>query len=153
MTHVTSKGDPTTAEYLAGLLVAGVHCDSLYSVRDRTGCRVESISELIAEGDVRQNADSFAREREVHQHIGDFILFWTGVQPDFLLRMKVRAERDLLMDYRSQARESYDLVANYETHRGNPAEVFLRLRDGFDDYSFCLRDVRDRLRILPPMSA
>ena len=43
------------------------------------GRRVWQVAERLVEGDVLLNATSFEREREVHKHIGDFTLFWTGL--------------------------------------------------------------------------
>ena len=70
--------------YLTQMLVDFLHNDAIYAIRDATGRPVRSIAEMMAEGDVRLNADSFDREREVHRHIGDFLLFWSGLFPEYI---------------------------------------------------------------------
>ena len=52
-------------EYLAEMMVRFLHQDGLYGIRDAQGRRVESVADMVAEGDVRLNANSFDREREV----------------------------------------------------------------------------------------
>ncbi len=70
--------------YLAQLLVLFLHHENIFALRDSGGRRLETVAEMLAEGDVRLNATSFDREREVHRHIGDFLLFWSGLFPEFL---------------------------------------------------------------------
>ena len=148
--HVSSGGEEQISAYLADLLVSFIHTDRVFAVKNSDGVPVVSVSEMLAEGDIRANADSFERERQVHQHIGDFILFWSGIYPQFLRQLRLRIGQDLLCDYPRQGRESYQLVSEYEKTAMRPAAAtFAKLSDGFEDYAFCLRVVRDRLRLAP----
>lgn len=145
--HVDSRHDATVSRYLAGLLVTFSHTDQVFRIHDREGRRLVTISDMLSEGDIRANADSFARERQVHQHIADFILFWTGVYPKYLRSMTLLSDAgEVIRDYREQARESYYLVSHYESLQ-NPdeAQTYRQLGEGFDDYVFCLGAVRTRL--------
>jgi hypothetical protein len=131
--------------YLTDLLVRFIHSDEVYSVR-RGGRPLESVIEMAAEGDVRLNADSFERERQVHRHIGDYILFWSALYPDYLRRLRLGSGLDLVCDYTSQGRESYFIVSTFEHPPfGDEAPTFRRLSEGFGDYSLALADVADSL--------
>lgn len=152
--HVTTHGDDDVKAYLAQLLTAFLHTDRIFSVRDADGRTVESVTDMVAEGDVRVRAESFERERAVHKHIGDFILFWQGVYPEYLRQIKVLDGRDLLCDYPRQGRESYRVVSQFAMPPYvEEARTCAKLSDGFDDYAFCLGDVARRLRLPPGAQA
>jgi hypothetical protein len=137
--------DEGVDQYLTRLLVRFIHSDEVFAVK-RGGRPVESVIEMAAEGDVRFNADSFERERQVHRHIGDYILFWSGVYPDFLRRLRFDTGLDLVCDYSSQGRESYWIVStfDYPPYEGE-APRFRLLSEGFEGYSLALADVADSL--------
>jgi hypothetical protein len=146
--HVDSHGQDDVEQYLSDLLVSFLHTDSIFALRDKQGNRLVAISDMIPEGDVLANADSFERERQVHRHIGDFILFWSGMYPQFLKQLKFEFNRDLICDYDRQARESYHLVSTFDRAPfDSEAPVFRKLSEGFEDYAFCLRVVRDQCRL------
>lgn len=98
-------------KYLAQLLVLFLHHENIFSLRDAGGRRLESISEMLAEGDVRLNAVTFDREREVHRHIGDFLMFWSGVFPEFLSRVP---ELESVDDAVNRGRFSYYVVGSFD---------------------------------------
>src|SRR5579884_344264 len=79
---------PDVEGYLCNLLVEFVHEDAIHSIHNAAGNRVESIMDLVSEADIRLNADSFAREREVHKYIGDYLLFLCGIFPELLKWLK-----------------------------------------------------------------
>jgi hypothetical protein len=138
---LTSDEDVIT--YLEDMLVTFLHDDRIYSVRDPLGHRVESVAEMMVEGDVRLNADSFDREREVHRHIGDFVLFWSGLFPEFLLRLKSPFSKDFLVDYTQQGKLSYHVVSTFEhPPYEHEAMVFKKLSDAFEQYQYGLSLVR-----------
>lgn len=115
--------------YLASMLIEFLNFDGIYAIRDATGRRVESVLEMLAEGDVRMNADSFDREREVHRHIGDFLLFWSGLFPEYL------AGRDSVVDVVRQGQFSYHVVSTFEHEPyANEAQTFRKLSVHFDDF-------------------
>lgn len=129
--------------YLTGLLVEFLHRDNLYSIMDKSGRQIDSIAEMLLEGDVRHNAESFAREREVHRHIGDFLLFSSGLFPEFLNAMKLRDVRDLMLDVNGQAKESYHIASTFD-HEPYAAEAktFQKLSSRFEAYQASLMLVR-----------
>lgn len=136
--------DDLAHAYLVDLLIRFSHSDELFAIR-RGGKAVESVIEMTAEADVRLNADSFEREREVHRHIGDTILFWGSIYPDYLRRFKLGG-LELVCDYSQRGQESYYIVStfNYPPF-GEEAPTFLRLSEGFEDYSGALSSVAESL--------
>ncbi|MFI5387005.1 MAG: hypothetical protein ACHQ50_12900 [Fimbriimonadales bacterium] len=130
-------------EYLVGMLIRFLHNDAIYDIRNAQGRRVESVTEMVAEGDIRLNADSFEREREVHKHIGDFLLFWSGVFPEFLQYLKAPTSRDVILDVVEQGRFSYHVASTFEypPHQ-QEAETFKKLSARFVEYQYGLRLVR-----------
>jgi hypothetical protein len=131
--------DEQVETYLIDLMVEFMHRDRLFSLRNAEGRRIETVSEMIAEGDVRLNAESFDREREVHKHLGDYLLFCGGMFPEMLERQAV--------DVDGQGRESYYIASTF-SHSPYEAEaaLFARLSAEFPAYRFGLKMVRDTLR-------
>lgn len=133
--------------YLSDLLVRFVHTDGVFAI-SREGKPLKSVIEMVAEGDVRLNADSFERERQVHRHIGDYILFWSGIYPDFLRRLKVAGSPDLACDYSRQGSHSYYVASTFDYPPfGEEAPTFRRLSEGFEGYTAALADVAASLPI------
>lgn len=140
--HVASQGLAQVENYLTTLLVEFAHTDRLYAVRDADGRPVTTVSEMVAQGDVRLHAESFTREREVHKHIGDFLLFWGGVYPDHLQRLRLAGGHELVCDYRRQGEASYHLVSTFShPPYDTEAPLFRQLSDGFSDFTFVLAQV------------
>lgn len=150
-THVSSQNQDDVTHYLANLMVTFSHQDRIFSIRDREGNSVMAITDMLQEGDIRIAADSFEREKTVHKHIGDFLTFWYGLYPRFLTQLKLRHGQDIICDYPLQARLSYDVVRSFEELKDETtAKTFEKLSTGFEDYTFCLRAVGDRLGIQHP---
>ena len=72
--------DPPLIDYVSGLLIRFVRNDVVHSVRSVTGQPMMTITEMVAEASARLGD----AKRELHQHIGDFTLFWAGVYPEAL---------------------------------------------------------------------
>lgn len=135
--------DQDVLNYLEDMLVTFMHDDRIFSLHDPLGRRIESVAEMMLEGDVRYNADSFEREREVHRHIGDFAMFWSGLYPEFLLRLKSPLSKDFLVDYTKQGKLSYHVVSTFEyPPYSDEAPTFKKLSDGFEVYRYGLSLVR-----------
>jgi hypothetical protein len=128
--------DPQVNRYLADVLVDFTHRDNLFRLKDVQGARLEQVGEMLAEGDVSLNATSFEREREVHKHIGDFTLFWTGVYPEMLRYFRAAARADHLVDYVEQGRKSYKIASTFQ--HGPFAEEAPVLRQLSDEFEKCM---------------
>src|SRR5262249_9132072 len=92
--------------------------------------------------------------REVHRHIGDFTLFWTGVYPEMLRKLRSALTRDSFIDYCEQGKRSYYIASRSE---GEPyreeAPVLRRLSSEFELCAYGLSQVRrewERLRFDTP---
>lgn len=137
--------------YLAEMLVLFMHDDKLFAIRDQQGQKVRTVVDMLAEGDIRLKAESFERERTVHKHIGDFILFWSGLYPEFLTRFRRQEGLDCLVDYTIQAQESYHIVSTFDYGPyAQEAPVFKRLSSEFEAFRIGLNMVRANLPGLSP---
>lgn len=128
--------EPGVPEYVSGLLVNFIHRDQIFRIRDARGRPLEEVAEMLMEGDVRLNATSFDREREVHKHIGDFTLFWTGIYPEMLRYLRAPSRRDHLIDYVQQGRLSYRIASTF-THGPYSQEAPI-LRALSEEFELCM---------------
>ena len=142
--------------YLGDMLARFAHRDNLYRVRSLQGRALEEVAEMLMEADPTAEGGSFDRERAVHRHIGDFTLFWAGLYPEALRRMREQGRADSLIDYVRQGKHSYYVVS---TFRHGPfaedAPLFQQLSEGFELCLYGLSLVRrdwERLSAGRPLS-
>lgn len=137
--------DPRVLEYLVDLLVRFVRVDHIFRIRDATGRRLYQVAEMLMEAQERPANP----KREIHRHIGDFILFWTGIYPEHVERMRRRG-KDVLIDYERQGRESYYIASTFvnEPYQ-QEAPILRRLSEEFDLFQYGLRCVRREMDRLP----
>jgi len=130
--------DPPLIDYISELLTRFVHCDAIYKVRDLAGRRLEEVAEMLVEADARIGNP----QREVHRHIGDFALFWTGVYPESLKRPG-RSMRDRFVDYCAEGKRSYYIASTLRTEENDTeSDVLARLSYEFELCAFGLAEVR-----------
>ncbi len=100
--------DPRLASYVSGLLVGFTHVDNLYRIRDSRGRRLEDVGEMLLESYPLIGGGSFDREREVRKHVGDYVLFMTGLFPESLegARRFRQLRLDACVDYMKAGKES-----------------------------------------------
>jgi hypothetical protein len=110
---------PGLTDYVAGLLTRFVHMDGVYTLRGQSGRRLEEVAEMLVSAHFPETLTLQQRRAIIHKHVGDFTLFWTGVYPESLARLKGRGSRDGLIDYIRQGKKSYRLAA--EAERTEPA--------------------------------
>lgn len=119
-------------EYVVDLLVEFLHDERIFAIRDSRGRRVETVAEMLAEADVRLNADSFQREREVHRHIGDFLLFCSGLFPEMLRSLRGFPLGSPEKEAARQGSFSYAVVSSFDhAPYAVEAPTFRRLSDEF----------------------
>ena len=128
--------DVNVTSYLSNLLVAFTRTDQLYKIKNRQADTVDTVVDLLFESEVMLDAQSMDRERDVHQHIGDFTLFMAGIFPEYLRRLKTASliyHKDFLVDYVKTGKRSYGIVAEVAD---NPASddppLFRKLSDNFE---------------------
>ena len=76
---------------MADLLTRFIQMDAVYTIRNMVGRRVDEVADMLAEAQLRVGE----AKREIHRHIGDFTLFWTGVYPESLPRLRSTAAQGL----------------------------------------------------------
>ena len=81
--------------------------------------------------------------REVHRHIGDFTLFWTGVYPEMVNRLRTALSRDHFIDYCEQGKRSYYIASTFEDDAyRDEVPVLRRLSEDFELCAYGLNQVR-----------
>lgn len=77
-----------------------------------SGKKLEEVANMLLE------AESMPPEtrtsREVHRHIGDYTLFWTGVYPEALRKLRSVWNKDHFIDYCQQGKRSYLIASQFE---------------------------------------
>jgi chlorite dismutase len=134
-------GDPKLTDYLADLLTRFVHVDSIWKLRSAQGKRLAEVAEMMAQADSEgRTADS---TREIHRHIGDFTLFWTGAYPEALSQLRTRLSKDHLINFPEQGKRSYWIASQFddEPYR-EQASVLRKLSEQFDLCAYGLGQIR-----------
>jgi len=70
--------DATVARYVADVLADFARADHLYRLRSRSGRRMESVVEMVAESSKTPESD-LLRERSLRKYVGDYALFMSGI--------------------------------------------------------------------------
>jgi len=129
-------GDPRLVGYVAGLLTRFVPSEAVWNLRDGQGRRLEQVVSMIEHAEL--TSDSTARG-ERHRHVGDFTLFWSGVYPEALARMRREGSGDSLIDFCRQGKLSYEMASRLDKDR---APVLRQLSAQFELCAFGLSRVR-----------
>lgn len=142
-------GDPQLIEYLSLLLSRFIHMDAIYRLANSRGRRLEEVADMLLE------AESLPREgctrREVYRHIGDFTLFWTGVYPEALKRLRSVLVKDHFIDYCEQGKRSYYIASTFaHDPYQDEAPVLRRLSQEFELCAYGLNHVRHEWERLQP---
>jgi hypothetical protein len=133
--------DPNLIDYLSALLSRFVHVDAVHRLRDTAGRRLHQVVDMVAEAAALPPEGRTTRE--VHRHIGDFALFWTGVYPETLGRFRSTDCKDFFVDYCAQGKRSYFIASTFEDDPyREEAAVLRRLSDEFELCAYGLREVR-----------
>jgi hypothetical protein len=115
-----------------------VRCDELYRVRSVRGQRLMQVADMLAEA---QHREGPARH-QVHRHIGDFTLFWSGVYPEVVESMR-RGSKDALIDYQQQGKRAYWIASTIPVEKETaPADVLKQLSEQFELCVYGLGEVR-----------
>jgi hypothetical protein len=132
--------DPPLVDYVSDLLLRFVRNDSIGRVRTPVGRQTFEVAEMLAEAENRVGI----AKRDVHRHIGDFTLFWTGVYPEALARLRGVETKDFFVDYCSQGKRAYMIASTIETDREVDAsrDVLERLSGQFELCAYGLGEIR-----------
>jgi hypothetical protein len=103
------------------------------------GKRLEEVALMLIEADQRVGDP----QRELHRHIGDFTLFWTGVYPEALTRLQAADRKDHLLDYQTQGKRAYYIASTIRSQEtAEECEVLERLSHEFEMCVYGLGEVR-----------
>jgi hypothetical protein len=148
-TFISTLGfaDPPLTDYLSCLLSRFLHIDAIWRLRDARGRRLEEVAEMMTEAAALPEGRT---RREVHRHIGDFTLFWTGVYPEALKRLRSMMSKDHFIDYCEQGKRSYYIASTFadDPYR-EEAPVLRRLSEEFELCAYGLHEVRRRWERTP----
>src|SRR5262245_44465855 len=142
-------GDPCLVDYLSLLLARFVHIDAIFRLRNTQGKRLEEVADMLLEA--QDLPEGSRTRREFHRHIGDFALFWTGVYPEALKRLRSVLKKDHFIDYCEQGKRSYYIASTYEDDAyAEEAPVLRRLSEQFELCAWGLSQVRKEWEQQPP---
>jgi hypothetical protein len=134
-------GDPHLIDYLSNMLSRFISFDAIYRLHDTKGKRLEEVAEMMLEAEALPPEGR--TKREVHRHIGDFTLFWTGVYPEALQRLRSALSKDQMISYQEQGKRSYYIASTFENEPYQAeAPVLRRLSEEFELCAYGLREVR-----------
>ncbi len=134
-------GDPPLVDYLSELLSRFMHVDAIYRLFNVQGRRLEEVADMVLEAQAMPPEGR--TRREIYRHIGDFTLFWTGVYPEALQRLRSVLRKDHFIDYCEQGKRSYYIASTFaeEPYR-EEAPVLRRLSNEFELCAYGLNQVR-----------
>jgi hypothetical protein len=133
--------DPPLTDYLSGLLSRFIHMDAVYRLKDAAGKKLEEVVEMVAEAEAMPPEGR--TRREIHRQIGDFALFWTGVYPEALKKLRSVYTKDHFVDYCAQGKRSYFIASTFEGEDyRDEAPVLRRLSEAFELCAYGLTQVR-----------
>lgn len=136
--------DPPLIDYVSELLTRFVSMDTVYRLRGGDGRPLTEVATMVMEASAIPPEGRTCRE--VHRHIGDFTLFWTGLFPDLVKRQHASHARDSMVDYTWQGKRSYMIAASYEDDPyREEAAVLKRLGTEFELCAVGLNRVRQEL--------
>ena len=131
--------DPPLVDYVAELLTRFCRYDQLFRVRSSNGRRLNQVVEMLHEARSRVGE----AQRDVHRHIGDFTLFWTGLYPEAVESFRDAGKPDSLIDYRTQGKKAYQAASQIPSSDDTVESGLLaRLSDEFELCAYGLGEVR-----------
>lgn len=131
--------DTQLVDYVSQLLVRFTRVEALQRVRRPDGKPAGEVIAMVAEAEQRIGE----ARREVHRHIGDYTLFWSGLYPEALRQMKSRDSADQFIDYCAQGKRAYRIASSiHGDDRTASNELLKRMSDQFDLCAYGLREIR-----------
>ena len=133
--------DPLLIDYISDLLVRFTRSDAIYRIRGLTGKPLAQVAAMLAEAEARVGE----AKRDIHRHIGDFTLFWTGVYPEALGHLQCSSRKDHLVDYCTQGKRAYwiaSTICSNDEQDQEDCKVLGRLSREFEMCAYGLREVR-----------
>ena len=146
--HDIGLHDPELQDYLANVLGEFCEVEQLHRIRNAAGRPLSDVGEMLLEADpIYGPAPSFDRERQVRKHIGDYILFFSGMFPESLNHYRQRRQRlENFVDFIRAGKESYYIVSKFDQFEyARLAPLFARLAREFESCVYGLNLVKGDL--------
>jgi hypothetical protein len=140
--------DAEMCGYVANMLCEFCDAEQLYRIHNSDGRSLSDVGEMLLESDpVYGDCPSFDRERQVRKHIGDYVLFFTGLFPESINHLRLRRQRlENLIDLVRAGKESYYIVSKFEHFEyARVAPLFARLSHEFERCIYGLNMVKNEL--------
>lgn len=130
--------DVQLVSYVSELLLRFNRVDAIQRVRRTDGQPATEVFQMLCEAEKRIGT----ARREVHRHIGDVTLFWSGMFPESV-RGNTPGSPDRLLDYFQHGKRSYKIASTIEGEDDRPpCELLDRLSEQFELCAYGLREVR-----------
>ena len=130
--------DVQLVEYVSDLMLRFTRVDAIQRVRRDDGRPATEVFQMLCEAERRIGT----ARREVHRHIGDVTLFWSGMFPESV-RGNAPGSPDQLLDYFQHGKRSYKIASTIEAEEDRPpCDLLDRLSDQFELCAYGLREVR-----------
>ncbi len=131
--------DPPLIDYLGELLIRYTRLDQPQVMRRPAGQTLRQLDQMMAEAESRIGA----ARREIHRQIGDLALFWTGLFPESLHRVRVPSDLDWYKSYCIYGKRAYLAASEIEPEEADaPADLLQRLGYRFEMCASGLREIR-----------
>jgi hypothetical protein len=143
--------DPQVISYVSHLLTEFCDAEQLFKLRNSQNRPLHDVGEMLLESDpIYGPAPSFDRERQVRKHIGDYTLFFTGMFPESLNRLRLRRQRvENFVDWIKAGKESYYIVSKFEYFEyAKVAPLFANLAQNFEQCVYGLNLVKNELQTM-----
>lgn len=131
--------DTQLVDYVSDLLVRFSKTDAMHRVRHLNGRPATEVVSMMAEA---QQRIGLAR-RNVHRHIGDFTLFWSGMYPEALRDAESNDGSDQFVNYCRFGKRAYDIASEIDDQVADPPSSLLkRLSEQFEMCTYAMREIR-----------
>lgn len=131
--------DTQLVDYVSDLLIRFIRLDSHTKVRRVDGKPAAEVVTMVEEAEKRLGD----ARREVHRHIGDYTLFWSGVYPEALRNLQSKDKRDQFVSYCAQGKRAYHIASSIEGDRKSISSALLeRMSKHFEMCAYGLREIR-----------
>ncbi len=131
--------DTQVVDYVSQLLVRFSRVESLQRVRMLNGKPATEVVTMVVEAEQRLGE----AKREVHRHIGDYTLFWSGLYPEALRQLKGKDSPDQFIDYCAQGKRAYRIASSIAGDESSATNDLLkRMSEQFEMCAYGLREIR-----------
>lgn len=140
--------DAEVQDYIANILSEFCESEQLFKVRNANGRPLGDVGEMLLESDpIYGPAPSFDRERQVRKHIGDYVLFFSGMFPESINHYRMRRQRlENFVDLMKAGKESYYIVSKFDQFEyARLAPLFAKLSHEFESCVYGLNLVKGDL--------